>query len=305
MIFIARCATVRGVTSSTDLWRDRRDVAVRAMTDDGSFRAVAVDVTQTARDAIAAQRATGLDAAHFAQLIAGAVLFRETMAPDQRVQCVLHGSADSGRLVVDAQPEGRTRGLIARRGGAGEVLLGPGARLEMLRTLPNQRGYRGVVEVPAGGSITVAVMEYLQTSEQIVSMVAIAAPFTEDGELVRAMGYLLQLTPETRRGPLEVMTLRLQDFQSITAQAMDPAQSPTTLVEELLYGMDYAVTSEVPVEFSCGCDGTKVLASIASLSRADLEDLLSTGEPIELNCDYCTRSYVVTPAQLRGLSRRS
>ncbi len=289
----------------SDAWSDRRDVAVRAMTDDGSFRVVAVDVTQTARDAIAAQRAAGRDAAHFAELITGAVLFRETMAPDQRVQCVLHGSADSGRLAVDAQPEGRTRGLLARKGGAPEVLLGPGARLEMLRTLPNRRGYRGVVEVPTGGTITAGVMEYLQTSEQIVSMVSIAAPFDADGRLVRAMGYLLQLTPETRRGPLEVMTLRLQEFESITAQALDPAQGPRALVEELLYGMDYAVTAEVPVSFFCGCDGTKVLASLASLSRADLEDLLSSGEPIELNCDYCMRSYVVTPAQLRGLSLRS
>jgi molecular chaperone Hsp33 len=283
----------------------RRDVAARAMTEDGSFRVVAVDATQTARDAIAAQRASGRDANHFAELIVGAVLFRETMAPDQRVQCVLHGSAGSGRIVVDAQPEGRTRGLITHGGGSPEVLLGAGAQLEMLRTLPNQRGFRGVVEVPLGGSVSRGVMEYMQGSEQIVTMIAIAAPFSEDGTLERALGYLVQLTPETLRGPLEVMTARLPAFESITDRALDPSETPSTLVAKLLEGMPYELLVEVPVAFHCNCSAARVLASVASLSRADIEELLSSGEPVQLNCDYCNTSYEIAPAQLRGLLQKS
>ncbi len=274
------------------------------MTDDGSFRVVVVDATQCARAMIEAQQAEDTDAAHLAELAVGAVLFRETMAPDLRAQCVLHGSDGSGRIAIDAQPEGNTRALLARSKGAREVILGDGAQLEMVRTLPQQRGFRGVVSVPPGASVSQALMEYMQSSEQIVTMIAIAAPF-EDGKLLRAMGYLLQLTPETRPEPLRLMTERLPAFESITDRAKDLEETPHTLVARLLEGLAFEVTAEGPVRFFCNCSAERVIASVASLPRSDIEELLADGTAVSLNCDYCNKSYEVPPARLRALLNRS
>jgi molecular chaperone Hsp33 len=274
------------------------------MTEDGSFRVVAVDVTNTARTIVAAQRAEGPDAARLSELVVGAVLYRETMAPDLRAQCVLHGASGTGRIVVDAQPEGKTRGLVARPRGSAEVMISDGARLEMLRTLPQQRGHRGVVAVHTGATMSQALMEYLQVSEQIVSMVAIAAPF-DDGSLIRAMGYLVQLTPETRAEPLRLMTARLPAFESIEDRARDRSYTAQTLIEALLEGLAYEVLSSVEVRFFCNCSAERVLASLASISRADIQELLSSDEPVELSCDYCNTAYPVSEAQLRALLDRS
>lgn len=274
------------------------------MTEDGSFRVVAVEATRTARAIIDAQKTEGADARHLAELVVGAVLFRETMAPDLRAQCVLHGADGTGRIVVDAQPEGNTRGIVGRAKTAREVKLGEGARLEMLRTLPQQRGHRGVVEFPPDATVSKAVMEYMQVSEQIVTMVAISARF-EGETLRRAIGYLVQLTPETLAEPLRVMTERLPAFESIDARADDPATTPSTLVSELLEGLAYQVTAEVDVKFFCNCSAERVLASLASLPRTDIQELLSGNEPVELSCDYCGTGYTVSEAQLRALLDRS
>lgn len=274
------------------------------MTEDGSFRVVAVDATRTARAIIEAQTAEGSDAQHLAELVVGAVLFRETMAPDLRAQCVLHGSDGTGRIVVDAQPEGRTRGIVSRPKASAAVMLGQGARLEMLRTLPQQRGHRGVVEFPADATVSKGVMEYMQVSEQIVTMVAICARF-DGASLRRAMGYLVQLTPETLAEPLRIMTERLPAFESIDARADDPNTTPRGLVGALLDGLPYQVTAEVDVQFFCNCSAERVLASIGTLSRTDIQELLSGGGPVELSCDYCGKSYKVSEAQLRALMDRS
>jgi molecular chaperone Hsp33 len=285
---------------------EQRDLALRAMTDDGSFRVVSVDATQCARGIIAAQRAAGPEAKLLAELTVGAILFRETMAPDLRAQCVLHGADDSGRIAIDAQPEGRTRGLIARAKGASAVVLGDGAQLEMVRTLPQQRGFRGVVEVPPGASTAQALMEYMQSSEQIVTMIAIAARFDGEGAtLSRALGYLVQLTPETRPEPLRIMTERLPSFESIDERARDLEETPHTLAAKLLEGLDFEVTSEERVAFACNCSAERVLASVSSLPRADIEELLSAGSSVSLTCDYCNQSYEVSLAQLRALLDRS
>src|SRR5664279_6521521 len=62
------------------------------------------------------------------------ILFRETMAPNLRVQAIIKGSSGSGSLIADSHPSGQTRGLIQLRGEAKEIELGPGAVLQLMRT---------------------------------------------------------------------------------------------------------------------------------------------------------------------------
>src|ERR1700678_881457 len=105
------------------------DSVVRAITEDGAFRVIAARTTETVRGAVAAQGARGVTARHFGELLTGAVLLREAMAPRQRVQAILKGAA-KGSLIADSHPDGTSRGLVNL--GAGgvdgpEVSLGQGA----------------------------------------------------------------------------------------------------------------------------------------------------------------------------------
>jgi len=273
------------------------------MTDDGAFRVITARTTETVRGAIEAQGATGNTARTFGELITGAILYRETMAPQLRVQGVLKGSSGTGSLVADSHPSGRTRGLVQLKHGR-ELELEQGAVIQMMRTLPSGRIAQGLVELPSGGGISQALMEYMQTSEQVVSMVAVSTVVSDDGA-VAAGGYMVQLLPEVGRGPLMVMTERLRDFESIDGRVGEAGFSPETLLEQLLDGMPFTRLEESAVGFECWCDELRVVAAIATLSKADLEHLLSDGEVLEIACEYCKREYRIPPARLRGLLDRS
>lgn len=276
------------------------DSVLRAITNDGAFRVIVARTTNTVARAIDAQQGVGPTARHFADLLTGAVLFRETMAPQLRVQGILRGANGTGSLVADSHPSGMTRGLIQLPKAAKEVHLGEGALLQMMRTMPDGRLNQGVVELPAGGDISQGLMAYMQTSEQVVSMIAVGAVMV--GETVcSAGGYLVQLLPEVGRGPLMVMTERLKDFERIDAQLADPDFSPAWLLDQLLYGMEYTRLEESEVGFDCWCDELRLISALATLARDDLEDLLSDGNPLEISCDYCRKQYSIAPAQLRGL----
>lgn len=280
------------------------DSVLRAITDDGAFRVITARTTQTVRGAIEAQGATGTTARHFGDLLTASILFRETMAPNLRVQGILKGSHDSGNLIADSHPSGQTRGLIQLKNGAKDVELGHGAVLQLMRTLPNGRINQGVVEVPNEGGISHSFMAYMQTSEQVVSMLAVGTVF--DGERVlSAGGYMVQLLPEAARGPLMVMTERLREFESIDEQLKDGAFTPSWLLDELLYGMPFTRLEESAVRFECWCDELRVVSALASLSRSDLEHLLSTNEVLEIACEYCKRDFRIAPARLRGLLEQS
>ncbi len=278
------------------------DTVVRAITQDGAFRVIAARTTATVRGAIAAQRAKGDTARHFGELITGAVLIREAMAPRLRVQAILNGSSGKGSLVADSHPDGTSRGLVnfGTAGGHDErLILGRGALLKVMRTLPSGSLHQGVVEVPEGTGISGALMQYMADSEQIVSTIAVAA-LVEGDAVESAGGYLVQLLPEIERGPLMVMTERLSDFPSLDKVLRESA-TPDAMLEELLYGMPFTRLEESKLDFACHCSELRVMTSLATLPRADLEELLRDGEVLEINCDYCGKEYRIAPSQLRTL----
>jgi len=283
---------------------DPVDTVLRAITDDGAFRVITARTTQTVRGAIEAQGATGQTARHFGDLLTGSILFRETMAPSLRVQGIIKGSSGSGSLIADSHPSGQTRGLVQLKGGAREIDLGQGAVLQLMRTLSSGRINQGVVEVPKDGGISHSFMAYMQTSEQVFTMMAMGTILDGD-QVVTAGGYMVQLLPEVGRGPLMVMTERLRDFENIDVQLKDPAFNPTWLLDELLYGMPFTRLGESPLQFGCWCDELRVVSALASLNREDIEHLLSTNEVLEIACEYCKRDFKIAPARLRGLLDQS
>jgi len=280
------------------------DSVLRAITDDGAFRVIVARTTDTVQHVLKAQGAQGTTGRHLGDLVTGSVLFRETMAPNLRVQGILKGAGGSGSLVADSHPSGKTRGLVQLTSGSTEIDVGPGAIVQMMRTLPSGKINQGFVEVPDGGGISRALMEYMQTSEQVVSMLAMGT-LLEDDRVAAAGGYIVQLLPEVGRGPLMVMTERLKDFETIDAQLREPNFSPETLLEELLYGMPFTRLEESPVAFECWCNELRVVSAIATLPKRDIEHLLSSGEVLEISCEYCKREFRIPPARLQGLLNES
>jgi molecular chaperone Hsp33 len=194
--------------------------------------------------------------------------------------------------------------LVQLANGASQVAIGAGAIMQMMRTLPDGKINQGFVEVPGDGGISRALMAYMQTSEQVVSMLAMGTLLGED-RVSAAGGYLVQLLPEAPRGPLMVMTERLKDFESIDAQLKDEHFTPAGLLEELLYGMPYTRLEESRVGFECWCNELRVVSAIATLPKQDIEHLLSAGEVLEIACEYCKREFRIPPARLQGLLDQS
>ncbi|HYQ15262.1 MAG TPA: Hsp33 family molecular chaperone HslO [Polyangiaceae bacterium] len=283
---------------------ESNDTVLRAITDDGAFRVIVARTTDTVQSVLKAQGAQGATGRHLGDLVTGSVLFRETMAPNLRVQGILKGAGGSGSLVADSHPSGKTRGLVQLATGKSQVEIGSGAIMQMMRTLPDGKINQGFVEVPGAGGISRALMEYMQTSEQVVSMLAMGTLLDEE-RVSAAGGYLVQLLPEAPRGPLMVMTERLKDFESIDAQLKDEHFTPAWLLEELLYGMPYTRLEESQVGFECWCNELRVVSAIATLPKHDIEHLLSAGEVLEIACEYCKREFRIPPARLQGLLDQS
>jgi molecular chaperone Hsp33 len=281
------------------------DLVIRALTDEGSFRVLTARTTETCREAIARQNATGTTARHFGDLLTGTVLVRETMAPTLRVQGIVRGDQGGCTLIGDSFPDGGTRGLVSTKKGE-KLVLGGDALLQFMRTLPNGSVHRGVVQVPPDGGMATALMAYMQDSEQILTVMGMSTLFDEAGQVRSAGGYVVQLLPGSNHDIVTVMTERLaHDFSDISRFVDVPLFDPDTLLEEILYQLPFARTETRPVRFHCPCSQASVLASLATLDVNDIQNFIAEGEVLDIGCDYCGKQYQVAPDQLRGLLQQS
>jgi molecular chaperone Hsp33 len=271
-----------------------KDVVMRAMTNDGAFRIVAARTTDTARGVIAAQKLSGVVASDMADLVTAAVLYRETMAPSLRVQCIVRFADAGGQLVADSHPDGWSRGLVqAPSPDSPPNVRETPATLEMMRTLPNSDLHRGVVEVPKNGNLSEAFMRYMQLSEQIVSMISL-------GSVVE---YVVQLLPEAAEAEaaMETMTKRLESFVEIRDRLQASDGSPARLIEQIFEGMPFTWLHESQVRFGCQCSQLRVMTTLSLLDRSEVQELVDEGEPLSVGCDYCGASYTVEISHLQGL----
>jgi molecular chaperone Hsp33 len=282
------------------------DGVLRSLTDDGIFRVIAVRTTDTAEGVVKAQGSTGVTASLLADLVTGAVLVRESMAPDLRVQVIVQSAAQRSRVIADAHPDGSTRGLVQKPAGTQDVSLLDDDLLQVARTLHNGALQQGTVSVTAAGGVSQALMQYMQLSEQIVTMCAVGSQRV-GGDIVVAAGYLVQLLPEVLdpSGPLLVMTERLKDFESMETMLAQGLSSPSKMMSELLYGMPYSIVGEGSLRFGCQCSAERVALALSTLPKSEIEDLLRQDTATELTCDYCGKAYAFQKSHLRGLLDRN
>jgi len=265
------------------------------MTRDGAFRVIAASTTAAANGVVAAQNARGDAARVLAELLTGTVIVREAMAPDLRVQGILQ--IGRGRMVADAYPDGATRGLV-QEGGGGPLDPSRGGVLQLMRSLHNGALHQGIVQVEAG--VSNALVEYMQSSEQVTSFISVAALMDESG-VRSAGGFLVQLLPEVDRGALTIMTERLADFTPLEDLLRRGDASPERLMDELLFAMPFEIVGRSAVRYACPCDEARVAASLASLPKSDIREMIDDGRVLEIECDYCHRQYRFAPGKLRGL----
>jgi molecular chaperone Hsp33 len=280
------------------------DLAVTGVTHDGAFRVIVVRTTETVREAIRTQAVSGSNASNLADVVTGTILVRLTMAPNYRVQGIVRGAAHKGTLLGDSSPDGTTRSLVQRPGGLKEISLGPGALMQMMRTMHSGEVSTGVVEVPADG-VSGALMSYFQSSEQIECVAAVASMFASDA-VTAAGGYVVQLLPEVSRAPLAVMTERLAADFADRARVLDTiGRDPAALLSQILAELPYVETQRHELRFGCHCSSVRVLSSLATLPKADIRELMESDEQLSISCDYCGQNYELSPKALAGLLSES
>jgi molecular chaperone Hsp33 len=169
--------------------------------------------------------------------------------------------------------------------------------------------YQGIVALK-GRTLSDVAVAYFQQSEQIDTVMMLAATPPSDGFGWRASGIMLQRLPndeahlsaEEEADKWETVKVLLG---SLTKQELlDPTLSAEALLLRLFHANTCRVYDGSDVQFGCRCSKERLEYVLRGLDETELDDAADDAGLIHISCDFCKTDYAFRRDQIKSLKSK-
>ena len=215
-----------------------------------------------------------------------------------QIQRVVATADNSGKVkcdILNPQTE-----VLSKYPGKLDVagIVGEGT-LTVVKDLGMKSPYVGQVDL-VSGEIAQDFTYYFATSEQTPSAVSLGVFVGRDLDIISAGGFILQLMPNCPEEALVVLEENIAKIPTII-EMLTGGYDEYMIAEALFGDMRYHKLGEMPLEYYCDCNEDKIHKLILALGKNEIEDMIASGEDIELVCHFCNKKYVVSVDELKSL----
>lgn len=275
------------------------DYMIRATAADEQIRAFAATTRNLTEQARVIHGTSPIATAALGRLMAAGLMMGSMMKGEEDLLTLkINGDGPMHGVLVTANAHAQVKGYVyepeallpANALGKLDVggAIGKGM-LTVIKDLGLKEPYVGQTEL-VSGEIAEDLTYYFAASEQVPSSVALGVLMNRDNTVRRAGGFILQLLPDTKEEVIAALEERLSKIHSIT-RMLDSGMVPEQILAELLGDMDLHINEKQPVFYACDCSRERVGRAILSIGRAELENMLADGKPVEAGCQFCGKKY--------------
>ncbi len=220
----------------------------------------------------------------------------------------INGGGPIGSVVAVSDHEGCVRGYVDHpevdppRRPDGKLNVGAAVGRDGLLTVSRDIGlkepYIGSVEL-VSGEIAEDITSYLLASDQIASACALGVLVDTDTSIKSAGGFLVQLmpgAPDNLIGRLEDNIFMMDQLTTILDE--DGAEA---VFAQVLKGFDYHLVGEQPICYRCSCSRERGEGALSVIDPAELEEMIAESSVFTIDCQFCGKTYSITPDDLRRI----
>ncbi len=285
------------------------DYIVRGTAADDQIRCFAI----TAREMVETARGMHdtspvVSAALGRALMAGAMMGSMQKGEEDKLTLSFRGDGPMGGITVTAGSDSFVKGyainpqvvIPAKPNGKLDVsgAMGKGY-LMVIKDMGLKEPYNGRVDL-VSGEIAEDLTWYFASSEQVPSSVGLGVLMNKDNTVRCAGGFIIQLMPFASDAVITQLEANLGLIPPVTSM-LNEGLTPEDILGKILEPMELTVLDRIPAGYRCDCSKERVFSAIASLGRADIENLVKDDEDIEVKCQFCNRAYKFTTDELRSL----
>ena len=264
-------------------------------------RIYALCTTNLVQEAAIRHHTSHLASAALGRAMNGALLLAATMKDNERIALRLKGDGPIGEVVADAEGT-HVRGYVGDpdvflplKNGKLDVggAIGAG-NIIVTRYLQNAEPFTGYAEL-VDGEIASDLTNYLYTSEQTPSSVALGVLVNKEGQVIASGGYFIQAMP----GCAEETLAQLEENISLTpyvTQLLELGYTPEKMIETIARGLDVTIQESIELSYKCRCSREKILGALATLGQEDKET--------EVHCQFCNETYKFSGEEIARLLKK-
>ena len=277
--------------------------------EDLALRVSAAITTEVVREMQRKQKAFPLPIMASGQALTGALLMASQLSETQRVGLHFKGNGPVGWFYTEASYECEVRGYCSNphadlRTKKGNLDLANGlgqGLLTVTRNLPFQKQpHTGIVPL-VSGEVSQNIAHYLFQSHQIPSVVSLTVSLDKEGEVTAAGGVLVELMPgasDTLVHTLEQKCRQAPALSKIILAGGTPEEFARNYVHDSkLVGVEHPH----PIVYACRCELERAQRAIGFLGKAAVTEMVMNGKDVEVTCEFCGQSYLVSVAELRAI----
>lgn len=273
------------------------DKIVRAMTLNNEVLVIACTSKYTVQEAVFHHRASDVASAALGRtLTIGAMMASQLKNREDKLTLSIKGDGPLGEIVVTASNNGKIKGYVSHpnvvlptKNGKLDVAAAVGkGRLRVIKDTGLKEPYIGDVELKSG-EIAEDMAYYFGMSEQIPSAVGLGVLVNGENNIEVAGGFLIQLLPFASEESIDKVEGAISKIKSVT-DILKNKNEPEAVIREL-FGDSYTIMEERSLEFACDCNREKLDKVMISLGKEELNDIISEGKAVEVQCSFCKKNY--------------
>ena len=288
------------------------DYIVRATAGKDGIRAFAVTSREMVEYARKSHDTSPVVTAALGRMLSAGAMMGVMMKGDEDVLTLqIQGSGPMKGITVTADSKGNVKGfpnvpdVMLPPNKDGKLDVGGAISVGILRVIKDmglKEPYVGTVELQTG-EIAEDLTYYFAVSEQIPSSVGLGVLMNKDNTVNCAGGFIIQLMPFTPEEVISQIEENLKTLPSVT-DMLSAGKTPEQMLETVLAGLDVEIMETYPVGYKCDCSRERVIKSLASLGKEDMDEIIADGKPVEVKCQFCNEAYEFTIDEVKSFRRK-
>lgn len=284
-----------------------RDYLLKVVDNAKNFRVYLARTSSLVEEAHQRHGTSATASAALGRVMTAAILMASDLkGEDDLLTLKVNGNGPAGTVLATADSQGGVRGLISNpfadlpsrspgKLAVGE-LVGTDGDLEVIKDMGMKQPFTGRVAL-VSGEIAEDLAQYFLLSEQIPSLVSLGVLVSTDLSIQVAGGLFVQALPGAGDEALEKIENNILALGAITA-VLDSYDKLEDILPLIMQGIEYEVVGEQEITFRCNCNREKLGKVLSGLSIDDIE---SSGEDIEVLCNFCQERYLFTVQEIADI----
>ena len=255
------------------------------------------DTTDIVQEAAAIHKYDKYSMEVFGKFCTLAVLMGATLKGEDKLTIRTDTEGYIKNIVVNSDASGNIKGYLANTDAENVEHLGKGM-MRIIKDMGLKEPYVAITDIDYT-NLPNDISAFFYNSEQVPTVISIAGQCTNDGKILCAGAFMVQLLPNADESfitKLEQKVQAIRPMNELMLGGMTLEQIANLLYDDMDTKDDslveeFEILENKEVRYQCDCNSDRFYRGILTLGKDDLKHIFEEEKEIEAECQFCGKRY--------------